>query len=79
MNISVVIGDINENCLENSKFEKFMQSKGYYQMVKRPTFEAGSLLDHIYINDSLDKIGFSTQVDACYYSDHDIVSLYVPK
>ena len=48
-------------------------------MVHKPTHESGSLLDHIYINDGLDQTGFSTQVDACYYSDHDIVSLYVSK
>ena len=70
---------INENSLKGSKFEKFMKEKGFYQMVDRPTCETGSLLDHIYVNDTLDQIGFSTQVDACYYSDHDIVTLFVSK
>ena len=76
---TAVIGDVNENCLEESKFEKFMKEKGLYQMVDGPTCETGSLLDHIYANDALDQIGFSIQIDSCYYSDHDIVSLYVSK
>ena len=76
---TAVMGDINENCLEDSKFERFMREKGFYQMVDIPTCETGSLLDHIYINGPLDQIGFFTQVDACYYSDHDIVSLCVTK
>ena len=72
-----LMGDVNENALENSAFETFMRGKGFYQMVDRPTRESGKLLDHIYVNDGMDDIGFTTQVDVCYYSDHDIVSLYV--
>ena len=71
------MGDVNENALENSVFETFMRGKGFYQMVNRPTRESGKLLDHIYVNDGMDELGFTTQVDVCYYSDHDIVSLYV--
>ena len=74
-----IIGDVNENVLEHSKFERFMRGKGFYQMIDKPTRESGKLLDHIYVNDALDQIGFSTQVDGCYYSDHDIVTLYVSK
>lgn len=76
---TAIIGDINENILDSSKFQKFLRGKGFYQMVHKPTHESGSLIDHIYINDGLDQTGLSTQVDACYYSDHDIVSLYVSK
>ena len=72
-----LMGDVNENALENSAFETFMRGKGFYQMVDRPTRESGKLLDHIYVNDGMDDIGFTTHVDACYYSDHGIVSLYV--
>ena len=74
-----LLGDINENALENSVFETFMRGKGFYQMVNRPTRESGKLLDHIYVNDGMDDLSFTTQVDVCYYSDHDIVSLYVSK
>ena len=73
---TAVIGDINEDALGNSIFEKFMKSKDFYQMVDKPTRESGKLSDHIYVNDQMDQIGFSTQVDANDYSDHDIISLY---
>ena len=76
---TAVMGDINEDALGNSIFENFMRSKGFYQMVDKPTRESGKLIDHIYVNDQMDQIGFSTQVDANYYSDHDIISLYVSK
>ena len=76
---TATIGDINENVIKSSKFEKFLRGKGFYQMINKPTHESGSLLDHIYINDALDQIGCFTQSEVCYYSDHDIVSLYVSK
>ena len=76
---TAVMGDINEDALENSMFQNFMRSKEFYQMVDKPTRTSGKLLDHIYVNDALDEIGFTTQVDSCYYSDHDIVTLYVSK
>ena len=76
---TATIGDINENVLESSKFERFMRGKGFFQMMDKPTHESGSLLDHIYINDALDQMGFFTQSEVCYYSDHDIVSLFVSK
>ena len=60
-------------------FEKFMKTKGFCQMVNQPTCDTGSLLDHIYVNGTMDEIGFSVEVNACYYSDHDIISLYVSK
>ena len=65
--------------IKSSKFENFLRGKGFCQMINKPTHESGSLLDHIYINDALDQIGCFTQSDVCYYSDHDIVSLFVSK
>ena len=76
---TAVMGDVNEDALENSSLEKFMRSKDFYQMVDKPTRESGKLIDHIYVNHALDEMGFSTQVDASYFSDHDIISLYVSK
>ena len=60
---TIVMGDVNENALQDSNFEKFMRGKGFYQMIDSPTHDSGSLLDHIYVNDSLDQIGFLVEVD----------------
>ena len=76
---TAIMGDINEDALENSTFQNFMRIKGFYQMIDKPTRTSAKLLDHVYVNDALDQIGFTTQVDSCYYSDHDIVTLYVSK
>ena len=76
---TAVIGDINENLYEHSKFEKYMETKGFQQMIKRPTFEKGSILDHIYVNKPMMEKNPFTEQPSCYYSDHDLISLYISK
>ena len=76
---TAVIGDVNENLLENSKFQKFMQAIGFQQMIKEPTFEKGSILDHVYINMLMMEKNPIVEQNSCYYSDHDVISLYVSK
>ena len=76
---TAVIGDINENLYEHSNFEKFMRTKSFQQMMKRPTFEKGSILDHIYVNKLMMEKNPFTEQPSCYYSDHDLISLYISK
>ena len=59
--------------------KKFMLEKGFEQLIKKPTFDRGTLIDHVYANQSLIKLNVVAQQDPAYYSDHDIVSLFVPK
>ena len=79
---TAVIGDINENLnklSKSTKFEKMMKKKGFNQLIKEPTFDSGSIIDHIYVNHAMADKEVFTQVNAAYYSDHDIISLYIPK
>ena len=56
-----------------------MKTQNFTQLINKPTFEKGSLIDHIFVNKSLsEKNVFAEQVSA-YYTDHDIVSIYTPK
>ena len=76
---TAVMGDINENSLEKSKFENFMKGKDFHQMIQRPTFEKGSILDHVYVNKQMMLKNPFTEQTSCYYSDHDVISLYIRK
>ena len=76
---TTVMGDVNENSLESSVFEKFMMSMGFTQLIQEPTFIAGSLLDHLYVNKAMKKKNIFFDKNSCYYSDHDVISLYVEK
>jgi hypothetical protein len=79
---TAVIGDINQNIWNMRKASfanKMRKSKGFHQLINKPTCDSGSLIDHLYVNDAMKALGISTDIDAAYYSDHDIISLYIPK
>ena len=78
---TAVIGDINENLgsMRIWPFNKKMCLLGFEQLIKTPTCDTGSTLDHIYVNDAMKIKGITTEIDAVYYSDHDIISLNIPK
>ena len=76
---TAIMGDMNENALKKSKLVEFMTSKGFVQLINETTFIQGSVIDHIYINQAMQKKSFFTKVDSCYYSGHDIISLYIEK
>ena len=79
---TAVIGDINENfnkLSKSTKFEKMMKQKGFNQLIKEPTYESGSIIDHIYVNHAMATKKVFTDINAAYYSDHDTISLYIPK
>jgi hypothetical protein len=76
---TTVMGDMNENILSKSKLELFMKSKGFTQLVKEPTYIQGSVIDHVYINQAMEKKNVLTKINSCYYSDHDVITLYIKK
>ena len=78
---TAIIGDVNENLggLRIWPFNKKMRSFGFEQMIKNVTCDTGSTIDHIYVNNAMKLKGISTEIDAAYYSDHDIISLNIPK
>ena len=61
-------------------FSNKMVSMEFEQQIKEPTCQTWSLIDHIYVNEAMKAKAISTEIDSVYYnSDHDIVSLYIPK
>ena len=76
---TAILGDFNKVYSEDSKVNKFLMNIGFQQMVTKATCETGNLIDHIYVNEALRSLNVSTEQCAAYYSDHDIISLYIPK
>ena len=75
---TLLMGDFNEDMSEYSaqsaqivRLLRFMSDNGYDQLIKTPTTDRGTLIDHIYCNSNSGNI--VTEVTDCYYSDHDIV------
>ena len=78
--IDIVLGDINVNyfsCKDVEPLTSMMESLHYTQIVKRPTFLSGSLIDHVYVKHA-NKDLIHSSVISVYYSDHDAISITIP-
>ena len=56
-----------------------MELKGFQQLIQDPTCESGNVIDHIYVNKPLMLKNFFTQKCSAYYSNRDVISIYVEK
>ena len=76
---TTIMGDVNMNFSQDCKLNTFLERKGFKQLIKEATFETGSLIDHIYANEELRALDISTEQCSAYYSDHDIITILIPK
>lgn len=75
---TLVVGDVNDDnlCDNGSQVERFMLSHGYTQLVKHPTTDRATLVDHAYFSVWTDDV--IVEVRDVYYSNHDAVYCAVP-
>ena len=77
--VDVILGDFNINYFdekESHNLKNILESTlGYQQIVGKPTFLSGSLLDHVYIRSHKFK-SIDNSVIGVYYSDHDAVKIF---
>ena len=67
-----IVGDFNEDISITCKRHccSMLTLNGFKQMVKKPTTDSGTLIDHVYVSQ---KMTVTTDVTDCYYTDHDYV------
>ena len=77
---TVIMGDMNWHWCEDSSnpLKRYIQSKGLQQLVKNSTHDQGNCLDHMYSNDALMQLKPAVETHSTYYSDHDILTMYLP-
>ena len=78
--IDIILGDLNINYFNGKDVEplaSLMASFSYVQIVKKPTFMSGSLLDHVYIKQPIEP-NIHCSVISVYYSDHDAIRITIP-
>ena len=77
--IDVILGDFNINYFDEKESQYLKNTLentlGYQQIVSKPTFLSGSLLDHVYIKPDKFK-SVDNSVIGVYYSDHDAVKIF---
>ena len=68
-----VVGDLNEGVSITSNTHRCTMFKlqGLQQMIKKPTHDSGTIIDHVYVSQTLNTI--QTDVTDCYYRDHDFI------
>ena len=76
---TAIIGDMNWDFSKNTKMKQFLAGKDFHQLIKKPTFDQGSLIDHIYVNQPMKKLNPFVQQESAYYTDHDIISIFIAK
>ena len=67
-----IIGDFNED-LSKMAYTYcclLLQQHGLKQIITKPTYDSGTIIDHIYITPDIQAV---PDVSDCYYSDHDYV------
>ena len=76
---TTIMGDVNMNFFQDCKLNNFLVNRGFQQLITKSTFESGSLIDHIYANEALSNMNIATEQCSAYYSDHDIITIHIPK
>ena len=68
-----VVGDLNEyvSITSNTHCCTMFRLQRLKQMIKKPTHNSGTIIEHVYVSDTLNTI--QTDVTDCYYSDHDFI------
>ena len=68
-----IVGDSNEDVSITSNAHCFtmFRLQGFKQMVNKPTHDSGTIIDNIYVSQTVNTI--QTDVTDCYYSDHDCI------
>ena len=67
-----IVGDFNEDVsITSSMHCCTMFRSGFKQMVNKPIHDSGTIIDHLYMSQTLNTM--QTDVTDCYYSDHDCI------
>ena len=71
-----IVGDFNEDVsvTSNTHCCTMLRLQGFQQMVNKPTHNGGTIIDHVYVSQTVNAM--QRDVTDCYYSDHDCI-LYV--
>ena len=74
-----VIGDVNDDVSSDASTPILDMFLGcdVTQHVSSPTWDSGTIIDHVYTWNIPEHI-VCTDVDACHYSNHDIVTCSFP-
>ena len=67
------VGDFNEDVsiTSNTHCCAMFISQAFKQMISKLTHDSGTSIDHVYVSQTINTM--QTDVEDCYYSDHDFI------
>ena len=70
---SIILGDFNEDTgsPRYCRIEHLFATFGFNQIVRKPTTDSGTCIDHVYCN--IHNQDIIVDIHDIYYSDHDMV------
>ena len=68
-----IVGDFNEDVSITSNMHccTMLRLQGFKQMVSKPTHNSGTIIDHVYVSQTVHTM--QTDVTDCYYSGYDCI------
>ena len=80
---TLIMGDLNWHYpdpvrADNLAMKNDLQLRGFNQLIRRATHDKGRCIDHLYISQHFEN-DISVKQQSVYYSDHDIITAFVPK
>lgn len=76
---TMICGDFNFDGRDKNELSQMMTSRGFKQIVLKPTHVQGGYIDHFYHNISEDKKKVEHRLHCPYYSDHKAVCVMIDK
>ena len=76
---TIIMGDMNWHYPGGHPMKTYLHARGFTQLIEKATHEKGNCIDHIYISEHLKEVQHRFFQNSTYYSDHDILSFYIPK
>ena len=72
-----IVGNFNEDVSITSNTCRctMFRSQGFKQMVNKPTHDSGTIINHVYVSQTLHTM--QTDATDCYYSDHDCILCWI--
>ena len=78
-NPTAIMGDVNWNFSEECEMKQFLLTRDFEQLIDKATCDSGNLIDHLYVNQPMKLLNIFSLQQPAYYTDHDIISLYIEK
>ena len=72
-----IVGDFNEDVsiTSNTHCCTMFRSQGFQQMINKPTHDSGTIIDHVYMSQTLHTM--QIDVTVFYYCDHDCILCWI--